>query len=201
MAGAQALNDDMAKAQADYQKIMNEGDSQAQMDAALAKASRDQTMYINVRGQFQSGNVGPQRQEPPAATGCACRISLAQQPGKRSRGPCDDSLGQWRANPDGAWKRVLHPDMAPTAAQVISISVTADPDRIAGIIGCDRRQEPGGESPELVSAEQCMQSSQHDPNVHHEWTSEFEFRAMRLTASWRRAHTMPTPIHKSIKNG
>ena len=44
-------------------------------------------------------------------------------------------VGQWRGNPDGTWKRVLHPTMAPTAAQVMSISITADPDRIAGIIG------------------------------------------------------------------
>ncbi len=48
MAGAQAINEEMAKAQEDYQKIMDEGDSQAQMNTSLAKASRDQSMFINV---------------------------------------------------------------------------------------------------------------------------------------------------------
>ena len=37
-------------------------------------------------------------------------------------------------SPEASWKRVLHPEMAPTAAQVMSISVSADPERIAGII-------------------------------------------------------------------
>ena len=135
LVGAQSLNDEVAKAQADYQKIMDEGDSQAQMDADLAKASRDLTMYIDV--VVNSNQVvadSSARKIPPPAGGLAAfRWSTP-----RDNVPEDHALilvGPWRANPDGAWKRTLHPGMAPTAAQVITISVTADPDRMAGVLG------------------------------------------------------------------
>lgn len=133
-AGAQAMNDEAAKAQADYLKIMEEGDSQAQMDAAAAKASQDQTMYIDV--VVNSNNMAPdasaKRIPLPAGALAAFRWST-------TRGLVQEDhalilVGQWRGSPDGTWKRVLHPEMAPTAAQVMSIRVTADPERIAGII-------------------------------------------------------------------
>lgn len=44
-------------------------------------------------------------------------------------------IGQWQATPEGIWKRVRHPELAPTAAQVISIRITADPGRLAATIG------------------------------------------------------------------
>jgi hypothetical protein len=134
-AGAEALNNDIAKAQADYQKIMDEGDSQAQFDAAAAKASRDQSMYINV--VVNSNQVTPDSSAknlplPPGAR-AAFRWSTSGD-----SVPQDHALilvGQWQPLAGGTWKRVLHPSLAPTNAQVMSISVTADPDRIAGIIG------------------------------------------------------------------
>jgi hypothetical protein len=43
-------------------------------------------------------------------------------------------LGQWQPTAEGSWKRVRHPEMTPTAAQVISINITADPDRLAATI-------------------------------------------------------------------
>ncbi len=133
--GAGALDAEVAKAQEEYQKILDEGDSQAQMDAAVAKASRDQTMYIDV--------VVNSNQETPDATA----KSLPLPPGARAafrwsttRGTVVEDhalilLGQWQRSADGSWKRVRHPEMAPTAAQVISISVTADPERLNAILG------------------------------------------------------------------
>ena len=135
MAGAQAMNEEVAKAQTDYQRIMNEGDSQAQMEAALAKASRDKSMYINVvvnSNQETSDTTAKNLPLPPGAR------AAFRWPSSQERVPEDHAmilLGQWQASPDGTWKRGLHPEMSPTAAQVISISVTADPDRIASIIG------------------------------------------------------------------
>ena len=135
MAGAQAVNVEMEKAQADYQKIMDEGDSEEQMNASLAKASRDLTMYINV--------VVNSDQETPDASA----KSLPPSPGARAafrwstsrENVAEDQalilVGQWQSTADGGWKRVRHPDMPPTAAQVMSIRITADPDRIASTIG------------------------------------------------------------------
>lgn len=135
MAGAQALNEDVAKAQADYQAIMNEGDSQAQMDAALAKASRDQSMSVSVQvnGNQVAPDASAKKIAAPAGALAAFRWSVSREGGTEDQALI--LVGQWRANPDGTWKRALHPGMAPTAAQVISISITADRDRIAGVIG------------------------------------------------------------------
>jgi len=134
MAGATALNEEMARLQEQYKKVMEEGDSDTQMAASLAEASRDQHMYISV--VVNSNQVKPDNDakvmSPPAGAHAAYRWSNTRD------GVTEDHvlmlLGQWRPAADNVWKRVLHPEMAPTAAQVMSISVTADPDRIAGII-------------------------------------------------------------------
>ncbi len=134
LAGAQAINEDVAKAQADYQKIMEEGDSQEQMDAALAKASRDQTMYINVVVNFNQVTPDASAKGFPLPPGARAAFRWSTTQENVTEDHALILLGQWRSAAEGSWKRMLHPDMAPTAAQVISISVTADPDRIAGII-------------------------------------------------------------------
>lgn len=133
-AGAEAINEEMTKAQADYQKIVDEGDSQAQMDATIAKASRDREIYIDV--------IVNSNQEWPDASA----TSLAPPPGARAAfrwntthdqdtdGQALILLGQWQRTAQGSWKRVRHPEMAPSAAQVISIRITADPQRLAAII-------------------------------------------------------------------
>jgi hypothetical protein len=135
MAGATALDGEMVALQAQYQAVADEGDSQAQLEAAAAKAGRDQHMYIGV--QVNSNQVKPDNDAkavpPPAGARAAYRWSTDRE------GVIDDHvlmlLGQWRSSADGVWKRALHPEMAPTAAQVITIEVTADPGRIAGILG------------------------------------------------------------------
>ena len=135
MAGATALNEEMARLQDQYKAVQDEGDSQAQLNASFAEASRDQHMSISV--QVNSNQVRPDNNAkvmpPPAGARAAYRWSTDRE------GLIEDHvlmlLGQWRPMADNVWKRVLHPEMAPTAAQVITIEVTADPGRIAGIVG------------------------------------------------------------------
>lgn len=134
LAGAGAMNEEMAKLQDDYKKIIDEGDSQEQLEASLAEASRDQIMYISVG--VNSNQVTPDASAkpiplPPGAR-AAFRWSTTQ--GKVTEDHALILLGQWRSAAEGSWKRILHPDMAPTAAQVISILITADPERLAAVI-------------------------------------------------------------------
>lgn len=134
MAGATALDGEMVKLQEQYQKVSDEGDSQAQLTASFAEASRDQHMYVSV--QVNSNQVKPDNDAkvmpPPAGARAAYRWSTNRE------GVIEDHvlmlLGQWRPMADNVWRRVLHPEMAPTAAQVMTIEVTADPGRIAGIL-------------------------------------------------------------------
>jgi len=135
VAGATALNDEMASLQNEYQAVQDEGDSQAEMNASFAEATRDQHMYIGVvvnSNQTKPGD-GATVMSPPTGARAAYRWSTTRE------GVTEDHvlmlLGQWRPMTDKVWKRVLHPEMPPTAAQVITIEVTADPGRIAGIVG------------------------------------------------------------------
>jgi hypothetical protein len=133
--GAAALNEGMAKLQEQYKAVLDEGDNNAQMAASFAEASRDQQMYISV--VVNSNQVTPDNDAtvmpPPAGARAAYRWSYTRD------GVTEDHvlmlLGQWRPMADNVWKRVLHPEMAPTAAQVMTIKVTADPGRMAGILG------------------------------------------------------------------
>ena len=135
MAGATALNEEIARLQEQYKKVIDEGDSDTQMAASLAEASRDQHMYITV--VVNSNQVRPDNDAkvtpPPAGARAAYRWSNTHD------GVTEDHvlmlLGQWRPMADNVWKRVLHPEMAPTAAQVMTIKVAADPGRMAGIVG------------------------------------------------------------------
>lgn len=135
MAGATALDGEMVKLQEQYQKVSDEGDSQAQLNASFAEATRDQHFYIGVvvNSNQTRPSDGATVMPPPTGARAAYRWSIDRD------GVTEDHvlmlLGQWRPMADNVWKRVLHPEMVPTAAQVITIEVTADPGRIAGIVG------------------------------------------------------------------
>lgn len=134
MAGATALNEQIARLQDQYKAVQDEGDSQAQLTASFAEASRDQHMYISV--ETNSNQVQPDNDATvmpsPAGARAAYRWSTTQD------GVTEDHvlmlLGQWRPMANNVWKRVLHPEMAPTATQVMTIRVTADPGRMAGVL-------------------------------------------------------------------
>jgi hypothetical protein len=135
MVGAQAIDGEMEKAQEDYKKILDEGNSDELIAAAAAKASRDYTMYINlvVNSNQETPDASAKSLPLPPGARAAFRWSAAHD-----NVPEDHALillGQWQRSADGTWRRVRHPEMAPTAAQVISINVTADPERLTAILG------------------------------------------------------------------
>lgn len=133
-AGAEAINDEMTKAQADYQKIADEGDSQAQMDATIARASRDRAIYIVVvvNSNQEWPDASATTLVPPPGAHAAFQWNTKHE--QEIDGHALILLGQWQRTAQGSWKRVRHPEMAPSAAQVISIRITADPGRLAATI-------------------------------------------------------------------
>jgi hypothetical protein len=135
IAGAQAINVDKAKAQADYRKIMDDGDSAEQMAIADKKASRDLTMYIDVlvNSEQETPDGSAKSLPPPAGARAAFRWSTTR--GNVSEDYALILLGQWQSTTEGSWNRVRHPNMPPTAAQAISIHIKADPERLASTIG------------------------------------------------------------------
>ena len=134
-AGAEAINVKMAKAEEDYKKILDEGDSAQQMASAVEKASRDMEMRIFVRVNTNSETPDSSARSLPLPPGARAAYRWSTIRGDVSEDHALILLGQWQPTAEGSWKRVRHPNVTPTAAQVISISIAADPNRLAPTIG------------------------------------------------------------------
>ncbi len=113
---AQAINEDIAKAQEEYKKILDEGDSQEQMEASLAKASRNQAMYINVEVNSNQESPDASSRSLPLPPGARAAFQWNTTQEHNTDGHALILLGQWRSSAEGVWNRVLHPEMAPTTA-------------------------------------------------------------------------------------
>jgi len=127
---AAALNEDMAKLQDEYKKILDEGDSQQQFDAAAARAGKDLEMSISlsVNESRQSFVPGASNLPLPAGARTAVRWSTSSQ-GKNSESAMF-LLGDWRTTTPGEWRLWPRPDILTNAAHGITVRINADPDRI-----------------------------------------------------------------------
>jgi len=134
MERAQAMNEEMAKLQDDYKKIIDEGDSDEQMAATLAEASRDMSMYIAVRVNANSETPDSSAKSLPLPAGARAAYRWSTTRENVNEDHALILLGQWQPTAEGSWKRVRHPNVTATAAQVISIDVQADPTRLAPTI-------------------------------------------------------------------
>ena len=134
-AGAEAMDGEKAKLEAEYQKVLDEGDSDEQFAAAAAKASRDKSFSVSVNVNINQTmpDISAKSFPPPAGARAAFQWNTTRE--QITEGHALILLGQWQHSTDGAWRRVRHAEMAPTAAQVISISILADPDRLTAILG------------------------------------------------------------------
>jgi hypothetical protein len=132
---AAAINVDLANAQEEYEKILKEGDSEQQMNAAAEKASRDTQMYITVQvnATAKSHDIGAKSLPLPPGVRAAFRWSAGENSVNEDRALI--LLGQWRSTEPGRWQALPRPGVTATAAHVISIDVVADPNRIAPTVG------------------------------------------------------------------
>ncbi len=64
---ATTLNEDMAKLQEEYQKILDEGGGQQQLEAAAARASKDLQMNISITVNDGGQMFGPEVSKPCVA--------------------------------------------------------------------------------------------------------------------------------------
>jgi hypothetical protein len=127
---AGALNEDMAKLQEEYKKILDEGDSQQQFDAAAAKAGKDLEMTISLSVNDPRQIIVPDASNlslPPGAR-AAVRWTASSQ-GKDS-GSAMFLLGEWRTVTPGEWRLVPRPTVFTNAAHTITLRISADPARI-----------------------------------------------------------------------
>jgi hypothetical protein len=130
-AGAEKLQPQLEKTQAEYEKLANEGS--AQIDAAGREYHRDLEMSISVRVNADSehpGNGATQLAKPPGA------LAAVRWPSANPDVSDDSALylfGYWRQGPDGIWRSGTRPDVPTSGPHAVSVHVTADRERLADI--------------------------------------------------------------------
>ncbi len=128
-----ALNVELERATAEMERIMAEGGTLEQVDAANAEAGRDQNVRIavSVNAAHEPLGYGADSMTAPSAAQYAYRWR------ETGSGASDVTalvlLGHWQVNGDAA-QPVPPANAAPTAAQVISVRITADESRIQSLL-------------------------------------------------------------------
>lgn len=131
---AQAMNKELAAVQAEYKKVLDEGNVTEQNEAALQEAGRDLTMNIQVmvNSPAETPGGGAKAFKPPPGAVSAFRWS-----GTRGDVQEDSALlllGHWKPATPGGSELVRRANVAFPAAHGISIRVAADASRIASTI-------------------------------------------------------------------
>ena len=133
MAGAEKINYDMEKIQAEYQQIADEGDSQARIAAAGKEMDRDLHMSISVRVNETAVPLtsGAANFPLPPGASVAQRWTRPADAEKSAEGHALVLFGGWnRAEQTKRWMPARRANAVPTAAHVISVEVVGDPARI-----------------------------------------------------------------------
>jgi hypothetical protein len=128
--GAEALDKEMAKAQAEYEKILKEGDSEQRMSAVEEKFNRDREMTITVQINASGEIFGSDAKNLPLPPGARAAVHWIGS----GRKPHEDRalilVGQWAPGAEGHWQPVRRAGIAVQGAHVISVSVVADSERL-----------------------------------------------------------------------
>ncbi len=131
---ATALNEDMAKLQEEYQKILDEGGGQQQLEAAAARASKDLQMNISITVNDGGQMFGPEVSNLALPPGADAAVRWEST----SRGIDSSSVvilfGEWRSAAPGDWRIVPNPAVFTNKAHAIAIHITADPGRVASTL-------------------------------------------------------------------
>lgn len=130
MVGAEALDKEMAKAMAEYEKILKEGDSEQRMAAFEEKFNRDRDMTITVQINASGEIFGSDAKNLPLPPGARAAVHWIGS----GRKPHEDRalilVGQWTPGAEGHWQPVRRAGIAVQGAHVISVDVVADSERL-----------------------------------------------------------------------
>jgi len=133
MAGAEKLNHEMAKIEAEFKKVAVEGDSQARIAAAGKEMDRDLHMSISVRVNETDVPLtsGAANFPLPPGASVAQRWTRPANAEKSAEGHALVLFGGWnRTDQTKRWMPARRANAVPTAAHVISVEVVGDPARI-----------------------------------------------------------------------
>lgn len=130
--GAQKLQPQLEKLQADYEKLANAGGEQ--LDEAGRAYTRDIEMSISVRFNADSEHLGADAVKLPLPPGA---LTAVRWPDRDPKGSNDSALylfGYWKSREPGVWLSGTRAGVPTSGPHAISVHVTADRDRLATIV-------------------------------------------------------------------
>lgn len=131
-AGAEKLQPQLVAAEKEYEKLINEANDPAAMAAADKEFNKDREMFINVRVNPRSENVGPGAQAfaPPAGGKSAQRWHVEDENESKSNDHALYLFGAWQPGEAGRWQQMARPGAPPPAAHGVAVYVRGDPARV-----------------------------------------------------------------------
>lgn len=134
-AGAQRLNPQMEKLQAELTKVMDEGSDPAAMNAAGKEMNRDLEMSIAVRVNAWTERAGPGAKPVPPPSGAQSAFQWHVEDEGHSNDYGLYLFGAWRPHPRGGWRTGTRTGVSLFAAHTVAITVISDPDRLTKTVG------------------------------------------------------------------
>ncbi|MGH8135039.1 MAG: hypothetical protein ACRER4_01730 [Steroidobacteraceae bacterium] len=134
LAGATALNEDMAKIQEEYKKVVDEGDSEEQFQAAAAQASRDLEMTVGLDVNAWWAQTPGDSTQLPLPPGARSALRWNTTSGDVETAHAEILLGLWRPVASGGFASMSREGVSPSAAHTILIRVNADASRFESTI-------------------------------------------------------------------
>ena len=131
-AGAEKLQPQLEKVQAEYEKLATAGTET--IEAAGREFDRDLEMSISVQM-----NATPQRParnvtKLAAPAGAVAAVRWQDEDPAATDEYALILFGPWKADPNGSWKPGTRAGVPPSGAQAVSVYVIADRERLAGVV-------------------------------------------------------------------
>ena len=131
---ALAINAEAEKAQAEYQKVADEGDAAQQIDAAGEKAGRDMEMRIDINVNENPAVAGDGATSLPLPSGARAAFRWSIRGGSIRQDEALVLFGEWQPGKGGAWQAVPRPKQPMSAPHVTTVHVIADASRLAAAL-------------------------------------------------------------------
>jgi hypothetical protein len=130
VAGAQKYDAEIARLQAEYQRVADEGNDPAALEAAAKQANRDSELTIAVRINPMTVSTPPQAKPTarPAGAGSAYRWHVEDE--SQSNDHALYYFGTWFKRPDGTLQPMPRQGAPFSAAHGLTIEVIGDPERV-----------------------------------------------------------------------
>jgi hypothetical protein len=130
--GAQKLQPQLEKAQADYENLATA--SNQQIEAAGREYQRDLEMSISVRVNDAPQRPGRNATNLPLPAGALSAVRWQNEDPLATDDYALYLFGSWKKDPDGAWRPGMRAGVPASGPHAVSVYVIADRDRLANIV-------------------------------------------------------------------